>query len=301
MSDHRKQRVQNVRLVRLPNGQLVSQAEAEARGMRPVVAKPPVTPQSSQQAKQKSSPKSKSKKPSLKQRVQQYRAKTQVAKQRLRQSSSALPEKTKITVQPKANNPSTTKVEISLSLPKLPSLTKKQLLGAGAIVMVGGGLFFGGQSLLKWRSHKGSTGVLSDNTKQEVQKIPLHQSPDFGPLTPAGKNIDQLGGFAKVSPANSAPAYAFVDTVVNVKIKVTQQELPQAFKINPVSELEKTAKNFNATKILQVDGNNVYIGLSEKGPQTVIFTKDGILVFIGAEKEIPDVSWVQYITYLKKS
>lgn len=154
--------------------------------------------------------------------------------------------------------------------------------------------------------NKKDTASKTPGTEAEVQSasttkenILLNQTPEFPILLPADKTAEQLGGIARVSPTNAAPAYTIIDAVDDTKVRITQQQLPSSFKDNTAQELEKTAKGFNATRLLQVDNVGVYIGKSEKGPQTLIFIKEDLLVFLTAEQEKDDIAWVQYISRLK--
>lgn len=207
------------------------------------------------------------------------------------------------------NNPNGTKrIEIALTLPdtkklkqkskaKLSKLSKRQKIAASIIavfLVVGfvGIKVFSGDKPAKTNDQS----VLSSNNS----KIPLNVTPEFKVLVPADKRMEDLGGFAKVSPPNSAAAYAYVDEVGEARIKLTQQQLPQQFKDKPVTELEKLAKNYNATKLIQINEVAAYVGKSEKGPQTLIFAKDDLLVFAVADQELEEIQWVQYVSGLKK-
>lgn len=147
----------------------------------------------------------------------------------------------------------------------------------------------------------------SNNKKIEVSevqgatqenKIPTNVTPDFATLVPADKSIEQLGGFARVSPENAAPAFAFKDTISDVPVIVTQQKKPE--QLSDQLKIEELAKSFNATKQVQIDQNVLYIGKSEKGPQSAIYVKDDLLVLIKAEREVNEIDWVQYVTNLVK-
>lgn len=166
-------------------------------------------------------------------------------------------------------------------------------LGVIAVVIVVGALTFN-------RLDKPNVSIQGvQGANDATNKIPVNVTPDFATLSPADKSIEDLGGFARVSPDSSAPAYAYKDTIVAIPIRLTQQESPEKFNSNP-EQLEKTANDFNANKLIQVDELKVYTGLSDAGQQTTIFVKDGLLVFVTADKEIPEVEWVRYITNLVK-
>lgn len=119
-------------------------------------------------------------------------------------------------------------------------------------------------------------------------------NPEYQTVIPKGKNIADLGGWKRVSPPKASPVYAYSDTLDNVSISVSQQPLPPSFNGN-VAEL---AKKFNATDKVDANGTDVYIGTSAKGPQSTIFTKNGLLILIKSQKSIDDKAWAYYIESL---
>lgn len=125
------------------------------------------------------------------------------------------------------------------------------------------------------------------------------QSPNYQTVLPEGKSINELGGWYNISPKESAPVYAYKDTVDDVEIKVSQQPIPDNFVQNVDSSVSNLAKSYNATNQLIVDGLKIYIGNNAKGPQTVIFTKDDILILITSTAKISDSSWSNYIKSLR--
>ncbi len=190
------------------------------------------------------------------------------------------------------------KLRYRLKLPKTSPLSyrwEKIGLVSAAIVAIAS---ITGFSLLPQSAPKNdATGVAGANTSA-APEIPLNQTPEFAVLKPQGKNMSALGGFAKVSPTGVAPVYAYADQLNNVKIRVSQQQLPEKFK-SDASEITKLAASFNANRNVVIDGVTVYIGQSEKGPQSLIFQKDSLLVLISADQEIPDGVWAGYLANLK--
>lgn len=116
---------------------------------------------------------------------------------------------------------------------------------------------------------------------------------------PDDKAISNLGGWRQISPPGAEPVYAYVDTISNTTINVSQQPLPDSFKDDVDSQIANMAKKFNATTKLDADDTKVYIGTSAKGPQSVIFTKNGLLILIKSQQTITDKSWIDYIQSLK--
>lgn len=125
------------------------------------------------------------------------------------------------------------------------------------------------------------------------------EKPSFSILYPQGKSADNTKT-ARVSPNGSAPAYAYTDGLENISLKVTQQELPERLQKDADVELEKIAKDFQASSIIQVDENKIYHGYNEKTHvQSLIFIKNKRLVFIAASEKISDDSWASYFLSLQ--
>lgn len=141
-------------------------------------------------------------------------------------------------------------------------------------------------------------GVIVSNNQSKQTQAELASSPDFEAILPQGKTIEDLGGWQRLSPPNSAPYYVFADTIDDVPISVSQQVLPESFKANTAQSMQDLAKSYSATDELDVDGGKVYIGTSTKGPQSVLFTKSGLLVLIKSQAKIDNNSWTTYIASL---
>jgi hypothetical protein len=144
-----------------------------------------------------------------------------------------------------------------------------------------------------------ASGVLSETSEEGTADLPKNQTPEFSPLLPSGMTAEDLGGFTRISPPNAAAAYTFIDRIGEVPVRVTQQELPEVFKPDTEGKLKEYAERFNAKQQLVIDGISAYIGTSEKGPQSVLFIKNDLLVLIASEQEILEAGWVQYIVNLE--
>lgn len=166
------------------------------------------------------------------------------------------------------------------------SLSKKQLIVGGVVLLI---LAIG--------------AAIAVFLISQSQKTPLTSStsePQFATVLPEGKSISSLGGWDLISPPESDPVFAYADTINGTTITVSQQQLPASFK-NAVDESITTlAKQYNASKKLDAKGTTVFIGTSTKGPQSVILTKNDLLILIKSQKEISDADWIQYIASLKK-
>jgi len=139
-------------------------------------------------------------------------------------------------------------------------------------------------------------GVYQANSSQaEVG----NDNPNFTALLPKGKTIEQLGGWEKLTSPNGDAFYVFVDNVHGVSVNVTQQRMPGKFKGDLNNKMTELARAYNANNKIDVDGTKVYIGTSAKGPQSVLFVKDDVLVLMKSWATISDSDWIAYIRSLQ--
>jgi len=124
-------------------------------------------------------------------------------------------------------------------------------------------------------------------------------TPEYSTLLPSGKSIEQLGGWTKVSPAKSDPVYAYVDTLSGITIRVSQQKIPESFKDDAKDQVKTLAEEFTSAQVIDVGGTTVYIDQPNKGPQSVIFTKNNLLVSIRASTVIDTGFWANYVNSLR--
>jgi hypothetical protein len=122
---------------------------------------------------------------------------------------------------------------------------------------------------------------------------------EYQTILPNGKSIGQLGGWKRVSPPDKTPVYAYVDSLAGTGISISEQPLPNDTKAATTDQIADIAKKFNATTKLDVAGTTAYLGTSAKGPQSVIFSKNGLLVLIKSQQEIDNSSWIAYIESLE--
>lgn len=126
-----------------------------------------------------------------------------------------------------------------------------------------------------------------------------NEEPDFNIYYPSGTSPEGLKNVTRKAPDGSI-IYSYNDELDGIGIEVTQQRVPESIKSSLAIELEKIAKNFQATIMMQVDENTVYSGINEKsGTQTIITAKKDVLIFIKASTKIKEDSWVGYIAGLK--
>lgn len=165
---------------------------------------------------------------------------------------------------------------------------KRAVIGGGvtaiilAVVVVGSiGMSMNGDA--------NSAKVAGDNTVNQTD-------PEFDTLLPNNETTQ----------ADSAIAYDeqrkvanYTDTIDSTKITVSQQPLPERFTVNQAVELEKFAKEINASQEIQAGDTKAYAGVSIQGPQTLVFIKNDLLVFVKADTELPTGAWIAYIESLE--
>jgi hypothetical protein len=135
------------------------------------------------------------------------------------------------------------------------------------------------------------------NSRKTTETMIL--DPGYTTVLPADKSITSLGGWKRVSPKNATPVYAYNDTIAGTAISVSEQTLPESFQDDVNGSIATLAKSYNATAITQVGDTIIYIGTSAKGPQSVIFTKNGLLILIKSEKQITNTAWSSYAVSLQ--
>lgn len=124
-------------------------------------------------------------------------------------------------------------------------------------------------------------------------------TPEYDTVLPKGKDIAVLGGWTRVSPPDGNPVFAYVDTIGDATISVSQQPLPDEFKKDTDNQVAQLAQNFNASERITLGNMTVHIGTSVEGPQSIIFHKEGLLVLIKSKTTIETDQWAAYIDSLE--
>jgi len=140
--------------------------------------------------------------------------------------------------------------------------------------------------------------IITRNTSTQISPNTSSLQPEYQTVLPAGKTIEQLGGWSKISPPKSDPVYAYSDKIGTIGISVSEQLLPETFKNNLDTQVAELAKKFNATTQIEAAGTKAYIGTSAKGPQSAIITQDGLLILIKSQEKISVADWKTYIQSL---
>jgi hypothetical protein len=92
---------------------------------------------------------------------------------------------------------------------------------------------------------------------------------------------------------------SFTDYIGTEQVTISMQPLPQAFEEDPIVHVEKLAKEFNATDKIAESNPVAFTGKNDNGVQTTLFSKNGLLVFILAQREVDRQDLAAYITALE--
>lgn len=176
----------------------------------------------------------------------------------------------------------------------IAKLPRKALIAGLCLLLIAG---YAGSQIIK--SQTGTPKGSSTAIKGSTSGLPRNEKPSFPTVVPADKTIAQLGGWTRVSPENRDAVYAFADTLNKIPIRVSEQKLPNSFSGNIDEKVEELSAGFNADQKLEVDGITAYIGTSVKGPQSVIFAKNNLLVLIVSDQKIGNDYWSAYISSLQ--
>jgi len=133
--------------------------------------------------------------------------------------------------------------------------------------------------------------------KSEPEKAPIVEDTGFQTVLPSGKTIKDLGGWERISPLNTAPVFAYADTIDDISVSISQQPLP--FTGNVDEQVGQLAAAYSATNTIDASGTKVYVGTSAKGPQSTIFSKKDLLILIKSQAKINNESWTRYISSLQ--
>ncbi|MGB3023219.1 MAG: hypothetical protein WBB39_00225 [Candidatus Saccharimonadales bacterium] len=138
----------------------------------------------------------------------------------------------------------------------------------------------------------------SSSTHQAPATLPKG-NPDFTTVLPANRSIDQLGGWTKVSPPNSAPVFAYTDKIGSTTIIVSQQTLPDELRTDTANKVKQLAGTYGQPEQLSAGSTTVYLSRSQSGPASIAFTQRDLLIFIKTNDAIPDSDLITYIASLR--
>ncbi len=181
---------------------------------------------------------------------------------------------------------------------KLANTKRKKLIMAGTLITLLI-MCIGGYAILSSRATK-----LADKSQIQIQEQAVSPTlkkgtPEYSTILPADKNINELGGWTRISPPDSDAVFTYTDKIGVQPINVSEQPLPESFTVDTDNKVESLVKGFIANKKITVDGRIVHIASSKGGAQSVIFTKDKLLILIKSAAKIDDNQWAAYINSLQ--
>lgn len=190
-------------------------------------------------------------------------------------------------------------VSIHIALPsmrrprlRVPRVVKKNAKPLTVVAIL---LFFvaGGALALK-NTSKDDISQSGSDTKAVLSQNQV--KPDFTYILPKGKSA---GADMAVKFDPEKKVVNFQDSIGGVPITISQQQLPTSLKEDTQNRVKKLAEEFAATEVLSTANPTAYLGTSAKGPQTIIFAKKDLLIFIQSSKEIDNHDWAEYVTNLQ--
>lgn len=127
-----------------------------------------------------------------------------------------------------------------------------------------------------------------------------NKKPELKLLVPAGKTIDQLGGWSKISLSSGDIFYQFADSIDQITIKVGQQKLPESYKDNTESKLLELAKSISANEKVLAGSTEFYIFTSpdKTHAQLITLVKNNLLISISSTAKVSNEAWINYINSL---
>lgn len=183
-----------------------------------------------------------------------------------------------------------------LSLPRFKPRKGRYILAAVPVAVVA----VLGVSLYSWIGQKEEGAPPQSAQASDVLNVTDAQEPEFDAVFPQGKSIEDLGGWVRVSPADKDPVFAYVDRVGDIQLNISQQQLPENLRVNTGQRVAELAAGFAANeKLVTEDGVEAYLGTSIRGPQSVILTKNGLLILIKSSGKLTNEQWVEYIGLLR--
>lgn len=148
------------------------------------------------------------------------------------------------------------------------------------------------------RRHLATSSPTTPSSTSSTAPVLEKGTPDYDTVVPKGRTAASID-WTRVSPPDHNPVYTFVDTVGKATINVSEQPIPDDFKDDPTKSIEQLAAGYDANQKITVGTVTVYIGTSTKGPQSVIFIKNNVLVLIKTDVGLTTDQWMSYVSSLQ--
>jgi len=124
-------------------------------------------------------------------------------------------------------------------------------------------------------------------------------TPDYATILPTGQSIQNLGGWTRVSPSGKNAVYAYADKIGDIPINVSEQPLPPGFQTSTQERVAELAQSFKATEKIPAAGTDIYIATFADESQSVILSKNHLLVLMKSTALLPPTKWVAYVNSLQ--
>lgn len=163
---------------------------------------------------------------------------------------------------------------------------------AGASVLVLVVSTFAGGAYIKRSADARKAAKAAAAVTQKAKAVKT--KPEFEPVTSG----------AAAEPAKSAydstkGVYSFADKVAGKDVIVSQQPVPEQFK-SAFDAVNDIAESLKAGQSTAINGGTAYIATDEQaGAQTVVFSKNNLLIFIQSPFKHSQAQWQAYINSLK--
>lgn len=203
-------------------------------------------------------------------------------------------------------------IEIKITLPSIPKIrslkdakqlaldVKEKLVRSSVKARIAMGIAV---VLLLWCCYallpNNSPAPLSPNVDHATGPMLPKGTPTYATVLPAGKSIQSLGGWTRVSPTGRNPVYTYVDKIGTTQVDVSEQPLPAGFQRNTQEQVAQLAKNFNATEKFPAGSTNIYIATLADESQSVILSKDNLLILMKSTSLLPPPQWITYANSLQ--
>jgi|GEM_PF-3386157 hypothetical protein len=205
---------------------------------------------------------------------------------------------TKATLQaepnPSQNSARSPSVRRKINVSKKPTL-----IAVGAIMTVsaiGFGVYLGmssDEALLPPQS-LGISNELQNGleTPQPVEEV------SFRPFYP--EDFEDRGIAFTQQRRGDTEYVTYTDTLDGTNFTVTQQLVSEELAQGGDQQVENLARALPvpAESVLQIDDTTIFVGVSEQNRQTLLFTKENVLIFINTEGLIDEATWVGYVSSL---
>jgi hypothetical protein len=186
---------------------------------------------------------------------------------------------------------------------KLIKLTERMqrrlLIGASAVAILLVAGLIGMQ--LQHAAHTKSAELAAQLITDKANNVAVNSQPTFTPVQSSQALTPAAGAATKqqTSYDGSKNTYSFTDTVGGKSILVSQQPVPNKFK-NATEAVMTVAQSLGANESTSTDDGTAYIASDSKSnSQTVVFTKNNLLLFIQSPFKHTGNEWSSYINSLK--